>query len=215
MEKNESNVPLYEKAYRIIKADITFNRLKPGDALIEKKLCEQLEISRTPLRTALQKLVSDGLATADSNKSVVVSNVTETDIQELTPVRTALETLAISMLAEKINPEAFGTLESVQEKETRFVGEEDFLSLVDTGYQFHTSLARLTGNRFLTEMIERIETVSSRYLILSGTMDRYGKIGAEEHWEILDYLKRGQYEHAALSMRDHILKSGGRILVSK
>ena len=119
------------------------------------------------------------------------------------------------MLPEKIDPEAFGTLESVLEKEMQFVGEEDFLGLVDTGYQFHTALARLTGNRFLAETIERIETVSSRYLILSGTMDRYGRIGAEEHREILNYLKRRQYEHAALSMRDHILKSGGRILVSE
>lgn len=215
MEKNEAGLPLYEQAYEIIKSDITFNRLKPGDALIEVKLCERLNISRTPLRAALQKLVSDGLATTDSNKSVVVSNVTEEDILALTPVRLELEALLVRALAGQLGTEEIESLESLHRREMALVAERNYLGLVDIGYQFHMTLAHMTGNHFLYDTVERIETVASRYLILSGTMDRYGAVGAEEHGEIIAYLARGQFGHAELSMREHIERIGRRILVSE
>ena len=208
-----ASVPLYQKAYQIIRADITANRLRPGDVLIEKKLCERLQISRTPLRAALQQLVSDGLATTDSNKSVIVSNVTEEDIEQITVVRETLETLVIRLLADTTEPDGIQRLEELNRHEQELAQKKDYLALVDTDYQFHMALAQMTRNHFLEESIHRIKLASCRFLILSGTMGRYGGTGMEEHAEIIQYLKRGQYAHAEVSMREHIVKIRSRILV--
>lgn len=212
-ENGQCNTPLYRQAYEIIRKDITANRLKPGDILTEKNLSEKLGISRTPIRAALQRLVSDGLATSDSNKSVIVSNVTWEDIQEVTQVRAAMETLTIRLLPGKITPDDISQLWDISRLEKELDRAANSLGLVDSGYQFHMALAKITKNQFLVDMIDRIQTTYNRFLILSGTMDRYGRTGLEEHEEIIAYLERAQFEHAELAMRDHVLNIGNRILI--
>ncbi len=75
--KKEPN--LAERAYLSIKRAIVSSALQSGDALKEEPLCEALDISRTPLRSALHRLVAEGLAEVHG-KSIIVSHITEEDM---------------------------------------------------------------------------------------------------------------------------------------
>ena len=81
---------LSEQAYQIIRKAIVFHELRPGEALIEEKLSEALSISRTPLRTALRRLIDEGLADAQG-KNIVVSDLTPEDVANIRQVRLTLE----------------------------------------------------------------------------------------------------------------------------
>ena len=87
-------VSLSEQAYQIIKEAIITNSIKAGEILTEEQLASQLNISRTPIRTALKQLVLEHLAEVNENKNVVVSNITEDDVKNVCAVRKALEPLA-------------------------------------------------------------------------------------------------------------------------
>ena len=80
-------------------------------------------------------------------------------------------------------------------------------------YQLHTALAEMTGNRFLWETMKRIKTSSNRFLILSGTMEKYGALGVKEHDEFVSFLEKGRFDYAELAIRNHVVKIGERILI--
>ena len=206
---------LSEQAYQMIKADITYGKLRPGDVLGEERLSERIAISRTPIRAALQRLVYEGLAQTDANKSVRVTNVTEEDIDQITQVRKELEALAVRLLRDTATPEGIGRLRRLCQRERALVGQAplDYLGLIDVDYDLHVTLAELTGNQFLWETMKRIKTCSSRFLVLSGTMDKYGVTGTLEHEEIVGFLEKGQFDFAELAIRNHVVRIGDRILV--
>ena len=216
LENIKKNVSLSEQAFKIIKAAITSNELKPGDVLTEEKLSEQLSISRTPIRSALQKLVFNGLAVTTSNKSIIVANVTQEDIENITVVRRSLEMLVIRLLKDHISSESINSLREICNDEREIINSKniDYPDVVDMDYKFHVALAKITQNPFLVETIERAKFISCRFLILSGTMDKYGPRSVEEHSIIIDYIENGQFEFAEIAMKNHIDEISARILVN-
>lgn len=211
----KKNVPLSEQAYKIISAAITSNKLKPGDVLTEEKLSEQLSISRTPIRTALQQLVFSGLAETTSSKGIIVANVTEKDVENITIVRKSLEILVMQLLKDHITQEHIKLLKEISRKEREIINKEDkdYLALLDLDSEFHTTLAKITSNPFLVETIERAKLISSRYHILSGTMYKYGPLSIKEHALIVKHLENGEFDFAEAAMRSHIDKIRARILI--
>ena len=209
------NVPLSEQAFKIIREAIFSNKLKPGDVLTEEKLSQQLSISRTPIRTAFQQLVFNGLAETTSAKDITVANVTEKDVENITIVRKSLETLVMQLLKDHVTQEHINILKEICHKEREIIDKEDkdYLALLDLDSEFHITLAKITGNPFLVETIERAKLISSRYHILSGTMYKYGPLSVEEHALIFKHLKNGEFDFAELAMKSHIDKISARILI--
>ena len=80
-----------DKAYDTLKRRVIGGAFAPGEQLREEHIARELEISRTPVRAALKRLVDDGLATADPNRGVRVAEWTEFDIQETFDLRGLLE----------------------------------------------------------------------------------------------------------------------------
>ena len=75
------------------------NELTPGTVLAEENLASQLGISRTPLRAALQRLQHEEIV-MQNGKNMVVAEVTERDVRDISVVRIQLEPLAIRLLAQ-------------------------------------------------------------------------------------------------------------------
>ena len=90
---------LTDKAYSAIKSAIMSNELTPGTVLAEENLASQLGISRTPLRAALQRLQHEEIV-MQNGKNMVVAEVTERDVRDISVVRIQLEPLAIRLLAQ-------------------------------------------------------------------------------------------------------------------
>ena len=65
-----------DKAYELLKQRVVGGRQAPGAQLKEEHLARELEISRTPVRVELKRLVEDGLATADPRRGVRVADWT-------------------------------------------------------------------------------------------------------------------------------------------
>lgn len=66
---------LSDRAYRMLRNAILSGELAPGEPLTEESLAERLQISRTPIRTALHRLVSEGLAETACGKGISVREV--------------------------------------------------------------------------------------------------------------------------------------------
>ena len=90
---------LSDRAYRMLRNAILSGELAPGEPLTEESLAERLQISRTPIRTALHRLVSEGLAETACGKGISVREVGDRDVRQVDEVRAVLEPLSASLCA--------------------------------------------------------------------------------------------------------------------
>lgn len=194
-------VSLSEQAYEIIKEEIITNRIKAGEILTEEQLASRLNISRTPIRTALKQLVLEHLAEVNENKNVVVSNITAEDVKNVCAVRKALEPLAVELITdpavEKKTKELRKTIKAQKAAKTH----EEFLS---EEYNFHMGIASLAKNSFLYDMIDKTNIMIKRYLILSGTLDKHSDEALSEHEAILDCLEKKDFPAARDALKLHL-----------
>ena len=95
----------------------------PGAQLKEEHLARELEISRTPIRAALKRLVDDGLATADPNRGVRVAEWTEFDIEETFELRGLLEAHAAELAARRGGVALADRLDELNEQMDRAIAE--------------------------------------------------------------------------------------------
>ena len=98
----KKGLTLSEQAYEIIKDAIIKNQFKSGQILAEQPLAEKLNISRTPIKSALNRLVYENIAEVNESNNIVVSNITEDEVREITDIRKLLECFSVRLLENKM-----------------------------------------------------------------------------------------------------------------
>ena len=91
-----------------------------------------------------------------------------------------------------------------EQKSCRMADADDYIYYIQQDYVFHTTLAEATGNRFLLDVVERLNTHSTRCLMLSTTLFSSSKPAVAEHTAIVDALEREDYDRAYQAMEDHL-----------
>lgn len=115
--------------------------------LIEERLCEQLGISRPPLREALRLLEQEGLVTARPRRGWKVVTMTDQDVHELLTLRSALERLAIELGVPVRAPERLLPCWEALQRMERGAEAADRGAIVEAAYAFHSSIVRIAGHR--------------------------------------------------------------------
>ena len=77
MPQKEKSVSLADQAYETIKTNILNMTYPPGMTLTESRLARDLGMSRSPVRTAIRMLQTEGLIVTDYYKSMTVKEITE------------------------------------------------------------------------------------------------------------------------------------------
>jgi len=104
-----------QRLYAAVKHAILTGRLAPGGRLVEGVLCEEFQVSRTPLREALNRLAQEGLLVLNPYKGYSVTPLTVTHFRELCELRRILEPGAAALAARRSTPQLVAELEAVAE----------------------------------------------------------------------------------------------------
>ncbi len=195
---------LSDQAYTTIKAAVMSNQLKPGEVLTTEALAAQLGISRTPITIALNRLAQEKIVVPQENKTMVVSTITQKDIDDVTAVRRILEPEAVRMLKGRLNAENIGELRAIQQNRRIYMEQGDIRSFIEADHIYHMKLVSFTGNDYLYATLEQLDEVTNRFLILSGTVRKHMHVAYEEHEEIIRYLEQGDFDGAANALLKHI-----------
>lgn len=92
--------PLRNKIMNSLRRAIETGALEPGTRLVEKDLCEKLNVSRTSLREALRQLQAEGILTDLNNRGLTVVTVTRADAENIYRIRGVLEPLIVEQFIE-------------------------------------------------------------------------------------------------------------------
>jgi DNA-binding GntR family transcriptional regulator len=139
-----------------IREAIVRGRLRPGARLSEPALAEQMKVSRSPVRAALQTLEQEGLISRQPNRSPVVWQPTEADVTEILSLRTMLESLAAELTIPTLDDQAFAEMEAIVERQRQAIEENDHLRLIHLDKEFHEYLCRRSGHSRLLDWWRQI-----------------------------------------------------------
>ncbi len=195
-------------AYLEIKHLIINGDYEPDRNLIEENLAAELEISRTPLREALQRLEIEELVVRQPNGRLKVASISVQEVQEVFIVRRLLEGITARQAAEKATPKDIQSLSDLTRMIVDAAKEGRREDVVFYGSQFHAHLYDISGNRTVLKILNQLNDCISRYRRLGPlrSADR-SRLAAEEHQRIFDLIAAGDAEGAELEMQKHIQNS--------
>ena len=142
---------LYEQVADRLRQRILERDLEPGSWLDERSLCEQLGISRTPMREAIKVLASEGLVTMKLRRGAYVTEMNERDVREAYQLLALLESDACGIVAATASESQMTELKQVHEKlEAAATQRESFFAANE---QFHLLLLAIEGNRWRQSIV--------------------------------------------------------------
>ncbi|MDK2783280.1 MAG: hypothetical protein PWQ32_869 [Thermococcaceae archaeon] len=197
-------------AYRKIKALILQSReKKEAVQLSENFLVKKLNMSRTPIREALQRLQVEGLIKILPQKGIVVQDILIEEIREIYDIRIALEEFVVKEIAPFIKDEDISKLESLLKEQAAYLDPPDPSKFHKADREFHAYLLQMYGNsmirEFMNNLRDRIYLANISLLKSSENI----KLFYEEHVRIKNALKERDGEKAAAAMDTHL--KGGKM----
>lgn len=149
----EKSTSLATQAYEKIKKNILDLTYPPGTPLTEAMLTKELGMSRSPVRTAIQMLQTEGLIVSDYYKSMTVREITDQDINELYQIRELLEGAAFQLIFTSGRNEEYSY--RIEEKVVRMCASADNSfewEIADTA--MHMEIIRIFGNERINKIYE-------------------------------------------------------------
>ncbi len=179
-----------------------------GDRLDEVRLAERFNVSRTPLREALQRLARSGLVELIPRRGAFVRQPGPVELMEMFEVMAELEAACGRFAARRITDSALAELRAANVNCRAAVEAQDTDAYYAENERFHHIIYAQSGNRFLaTEtgaLHRRLKPFRRQQLKLRGRMAQ----SLTEHEAILDALERGDTALCADTLRDHVAIQG-------
>lgn len=200
---NKARARLADIAYQRLLEAIQDGTLSADERLVQERLAEELEISRTPVREALLRLEQDGTLSSSPRGGFTIKRITPGEVKALFQARAAIEGQAMRILAIENNPEKireFREVISVQEG----ISDLSVRNYYNANRRIHRSMVKLCGNRYLTEMFDNIwnRGISYNLFAVLEKMDMSRTFG--DHTRLADAIETGDASLAMDAIIDHL-----------
>jgi DNA-binding GntR family transcriptional regulator len=214
LERELTHKPLKEEVYDALHRQIIAGKHRPGDWLRQEDIASQMGVSMTPVREALDLLVSKGLAERVPYRGVRVREMSAKDIADAYGLRLILETLAAREAALHITPEQISSLEKIIAEIKKHIKLNEMPLERQLSGEFHSAVVEASGNNLLVKLYAIVANAFPDWLLyeavyrdpelLAGTFSQtYDELKA-----ILDALKKGDAGQAVQATMAHVLDSG-------
>lgn len=200
----------YQQAYETIREMVVSGRLRGGDMISEVKLAEELEISRTPVREAVKRLVANGLVES-TPRGLRVFRPKPQDVAEVYFLRAAIEGAMIRAACGRISPDEISALRKIHARTLEANGRDDIASLVTLNGEFHSVIAAVAGSVRAENTLMALDPLVATYRRLSLLAPGHRAASIDEHGRLIDLLDARDGEKAEALMRAHIARAGRRI----
>jgi len=160
---------LKNQAYERIRFDIVTYALEPGEKISEADLARRYNLGHAPLRSALQRLVEQGLVTNKRRLGHVVTPITISDIRDIFQLRRILEPVAVELATGRITSELLRELQAACRAtyNRRSEGRNKKVQFLMANRAFCIAVARACGNERLGAAIEHLQDLTLRILYLA------------------------------------------------
>jgi GntR family transcriptional regulator, rspAB operon transcriptional repressor len=203
---------LPDRIYAVLKHRILTCSMHPGERIVEKALCSELKVSRTPLREALNRLVLEDLVSLVPYRGYAVAPLTVDSFRELCELRRIVEAETAALTAERATPADVERLEQVAELRYTKGDRQTYQGYLRANSAFHLALVRCVRNRQLESVVMSALDKHQRPLYLGLDVGMDGKASTAEHRQVIDAIRRHDPARARTLMISHIAHAQDRIV---
>lgn len=202
---------LADHVHTSLRRAIIEQALTPGTKLPEDSVGTSFGVSRTVVRSAIGRLVAEGLVVQQPNMRATVASPSLEEGRAIFRVRRGLERMALEELATRLEPAHFAKLRAhvASEEEAKRRAEPESIRLSG---EFHLLLAEFTGNELLIRFISEVVSRGSLILALYGR-PHSSECAVNEHLMLIDALERGETAAAIRIMDEHLVAVATRGLL--
>lgn len=209
-----------DRAYSEILQAIVMQRYQPGDRLAEAKVAEDLNMSRTPVRSALKKMIACGMLEYVKNIGCRVPIITPYDMESVFQAREILESKAAALATMRATNVEVEQLFELLKTEKKYYSEGKMAEYAKLNERLHLGIGTLSRNSYIERYLSQCFWRSELYLFF---FDRFYDMSdlptrkklrdpaesksCHEHDVLLEAIASGNPDNAARAMSEHIKSS--------
>lgn len=190
-----------EQVVTFVRDGIISGEFPPAAKLLPKQVAEQCGTSFIPVREALRVLASEGFVSFVHNRGAWVTPLSTADLNDIYTIRIELECEAVRQ-ADPFSESEIAHLDDLLSQLRDRHEHDDHAAIVSLNRQLHFSIYEKSGSPRRLKLIDQLWLHSARYqrLVINHRDD-----GADaEHGRMVDQLRRGDHDGAALALQDHL-----------
>lgn len=196
---------------RQLRDAITDGSLPPGAQLGESELAARFEVSRGPLREAMQRLVQEGLLRSERHRGLFVIDLAAGDVYDIYAARTAVERAAAIRIVRGDHEAAADRLDTAHQLMREAAEQDDPNAISDADLSFHEALVQASGSPRLHRMAQTLLTETRMCLSALQRTYRAAEERVAEHGEIIEAVRAGD-EARVLELLDAHMEDAVRRL---
>lgn len=151
-----SQYSLHDELLHRLRRMIIDGQFEPGDRIPEKQLCEQFDVSRTPLREALKVLAAEGLVELTPNRGAMVAVLTYEDFQDCKPITYALMSQCAELAYANAEDEHAERIQAAQADLEAARDQNDVAGMVAASRKIREALLNATHNPLYRRISEAL-----------------------------------------------------------
>ncbi len=204
-----------EQAYRLIKEAIIFQRLQPDTIYSQEAICQELGISRTPVREALLELQNEGYIRFCRGRGIQVISLDEKAIHNILEMRIYLEMAAAELAAKRASKADLDYMAECLGNSHQNLNSQNIILCYRLDHQFHRAVAMAAHNELLYNAIDDVLNHYLRFEVLTVYQSNSDANSIwKEHNALYDAIKEHDSQKAHCAAKKHLQDSYKRTLGS-
>jgi DNA-binding GntR family transcriptional regulator len=189
-----------------LRKDILQGKLRQGEKLTEQQICDEYNVSRTPVREAFRQLELEGFIETIPNRGAFVVGFSSQDIKDMYELRKSYEVLAVKWAIERITKEEYEKLEEAFEFMEFYTQKQDMEKMLNINMNFHELIYRASHNRMLYHILSSYQLyikqsrTQNRSDVSSGYLDEI----LAEHRAIFESFRNKDVEGGIAAVSRHL-----------
>ncbi|HEY4385039.1 MAG TPA: GntR family transcriptional regulator [Ktedonobacteraceae bacterium] len=197
-EKSLSDIAYAKIKEKLMRGDFS----EQNNYTSQNQLVDELQMSRTPIIGALQRLQYEGFVKIISNQGIVIQDITVKEMIDFFDARLAIELFSIKKAISMMTEDDFCNLKAIIERQKE--NYKDYFAWVQLDADFHQYLLEIPGNSVFIHMMNN---VSERLFFSVSTRlknnDRIQRF-TDEHIQIIEHLRQGDLAQVLQVLEYHI-----------
>ncbi|GAA0317673.1 GntR family transcriptional regulator [Bacillus carboniphilus] len=197
---------LKDIAYEKIKYMVIQGEIK-GPTVSENELVELLQMSRTPIREALQRLHNEDFLEVSPKRGIFLKEITVKETHDIMDMRLAIELYALERVEPFFREEHLAFLDEKIKEQEEYLSQNDIFKFIQLDLEYHALFLRVFDNEFF---VKTLNNISDR--LYQTAMIRFGRDisrawdSIEDHKQINALLREEKFQEVRDLMEKHILK---------
>jgi len=193
-----------EEVYEYLRRMILIGKIPSGERLVEAKLAEELQISRTPVREALNRLEMEKLISPLPKAGYQVRSFSEQEVKEICDIRMVTEALAAKWAASKITPGELKRLDEMIDLTNKFIEEKEAERVVELDTEFHDAICKISGSERIDEINQRLRDHMLKFRMQGLCIAEVARRSNEGHKRIATAIRNKDVQEIEAAFRYHL-----------